>query len=346
MALFSRHLLRVCVAFTCIGSACVTSGQESVAKLGILLDTSAPMGFLVPQARKEVEILNKKLAEIGRPPIVMRELEGASIGKEASLSVPGSKNALYPIKDLFEKSEVDTVYWITSLEGLQSGSGIATIERILNETPEGKPKRQLVIRHIWQEQVEAGDTWLRNPPPPEHDRLDPKSRPGEWYRMIEGGRGLMIRSWHSPPAEFREQFGFPWRSRHSGFLRSAGYSAPVEFDFSWANGLRQRHGLHFMGPKEEWPIRITGRSWIFGNSLIPFLEDGQEEWNEAVLAAMSKRDSIEEDLSQIEARKLGVLFAFGYLQSDLARFQLGEERARRHSSYLYMKDVSRFVQEA
>lgn len=317
----------------------------AIAKLGILLDTSAEMGFLVPQVRKEVRLLNQRLVEMGRPTVVLHESIGASIDREASLSVPGSRNALYPIKALFGEDEVDTVYWITALQGLQSGGGLFAIERLLSESVEGRPARQLVIRNIWQDQLQAGDSWLRNPPAAEVDPLDPATRPEQWYRLVAEKRGVIVRSWQSPPAEFREQFGFPWRVRHSGYLRKEGYTAPVEFDVSWSSQLRQRHQLRFHGPKEEWPTRITGRSWILDHSLVPCLDEGEEEWSEEVFLSLSIRDSMEEDLDRIEADRVGVLFAFGYIQSDLDRFRTGVERSRGHPFYLYMKDISGFVDE-
>jgi len=332
-------------AFLSLGGAALTQGQEVESKLGVLLDTSAEMGFLVPQVRKEVRVLNARLEGQGRELVSLAEIEGASIGREASLSVPGSRNALYPIKKLFEVSKVDTVYWITSLKGLQSGAGFNALEELLDETPEGRPARKLVIRNIWQEQVQAGDQWMRNAPPPETDRLDPAVRPGEWYRLIGENRGIMIRSWQIPLDGHRKEFGFPWRIRHSAWLRKAGYTAPVEFDFSWARSLQQRHRLHFLGSREEWPSRITGRSWIFDHSLVPYPAESEEEWNAEVFGEMRKRDSIDSDLARIEGETIGVLSVFGYLQPDLDRFRLGEERARKTASFLYMKDLSELVKE-
>ncbi len=96
-----------------------TEAQEAApARLGILLDTSAEMGFLVPQARKELRILNEHLASAGRSPVVMREIVGSDLDREASTSVGARRNVLYAMKALYE--ECDTVLWITCLKGQQS----------------------------------------------------------------------------------------------------------------------------------------------------------------------------------------------------------------------------------
>ena len=57
----------------------VFPGDPAPARLAILLDTAAEMGFLVPQVRKEARILNEQLVAAGRPPLPLREMEGASM---------------------------------------------------------------------------------------------------------------------------------------------------------------------------------------------------------------------------------------------------------------------------
>ena len=144
-------------------------------KLSILLDTSAEMGFLVPQVRKEARMLNDQLTAAGRPPVTLREIEGASVDREGSTSLGARKNIIYPLKELF--TQADTVYWITSLKGEQSPQGMFAIEEMLGEKIEGRPKRELIIRNIWQDQLQAGDTWVTRPPAPEADPLDLRNRP-------------------------------------------------------------------------------------------------------------------------------------------------------------------------
>ena len=320
--------------------------SEEEPRVGVLLDISAPMGFVVPQVRKEVRIINRHLEEAGRSSLVLHEWEGASIDREGSLSVPARQNALYGFQTLFEKSEVDTVCWITSLQGMQSGAGLFVLQELLSGGEESAPPRRLVIRNAWQEQLQGGVQWVVRHPDRKSDPLDLESLPREWYRLLDKERGTVIRSWQIPPPEHRRQFGYPWRIRDSAYLRRAGFSAPVEFDFAWANQLRQRHRMHFFGPKEEWPQRITGRSWILDHSLVPYGEESPEGWDEEVLSELANRDAIEADLAAIEAEKLGVLFVFGYERSDLERFRREQGTSRQSPTSAYLEDISGFVTEA
>ena len=105
-----------------IALAFSTPAQE-FKRLGILLDTSGEMGHLVPQARKEVRLLNAELEKAGREPVVLRELEGASVDQPGALGLPARKNAIVVVQQMFAIDKVNRVFWITHLKGKQTGSG-------------------------------------------------------------------------------------------------------------------------------------------------------------------------------------------------------------------------------
>lgn len=327
-----------------LGTTAWTAGraQETApARLGILLDTSAEMGFLVPQARKELRVLNEQMAAAGRPPVLLREMTGSDLDREASTSVGARRNALYGLKALFE--EVDTVIWITSLIGEHSPQGIFAVEQLLRESVPDRPGRQLILRNLWQDQLIAGNDWVRWPPQPEDDPLDPRNRPEEWFRIVEEGHGTIQRSWQVPPASFRAQFGFPARVVESFYLKKLGYEGrEAFFDQAWAQGLHERHQLHFVREKEEWPHRITGRQWVTENTLLPFPDEERRiARSEEVMGEMTGRESIPEDLDRIEAAKLGVLFAFGYLSPDWKRHLSVRDQKPRSWRDRYLADLAR-----
>ncbi len=341
MTLSRRHFLSATVSS--IGLAAQrTFGQEGpVAKLGVLLDTSAEMGFLVPQVRKELRILNEQLAAAGRPPVVLREIVGADLDREASTSVGARRNVLYGLKSLYE--EVDTVIWITSLMGEQSPQGIFSVEQMLRESIPDRPPRQLVLRNIWQDQLIAGNEWVLRPPAAEADPLDPRNRPSEWFRLFEEKRGVIQRSWQVPPADLRPQFAFPSRVADFYYLKKLGMEAKEAFfDQSWSRDLTSRHNLQFVREKEEWPARITGRRWLMEATLLPFVDDaGLASRNEAVFEGLAAREAVMEDLDRIEAAKLGVIFALGYVSLDLKRHLSDRERAPRSWREHYLADLTR-----
>ena len=344
MGLSRRRFL----SFAAIGSLGAGRGgaQEStVARLGILLDTSAEMGFLVPQVRKELRLLNGQLAASGRPPVVLREIAGSDLDREASTSVGARKNVLYGLKTLYE--EVDTVLWITSLKGEQSPQGIFALETLLKESAEGRPPRQLILRHLWQDQAQAGDRWLTEPPGLQEDPLELKNRPEQWYRLLEEGRGNLLRSWQVPPPDFRRVFGFPWRVVHSAYLRRLGQEGgEALFDQGWSRNLTARHGLSFFREKEEWLPRITGRRWIEEVTLLPFPDEAaREERVKQVAETMFARETIEHDLSRIVSEKLGVVFAFGYVSQDWKRFQSVRQNPPRTWRDRYLGDLARIGSE-
>jgi hypothetical protein len=339
--LFSRRRFLSLSALSTIVAARAGSQDAVPARLGILLDTSAEMGFLVPQVRKELRLLNEQLAAAGRPPVVLREMTGSDLDREASTSVGARRNALYGLKALFE--EVDTVLWITPLMGEHSPQGMFAVEQLLRESVTDRPPRQLVLRNLWQDQIVAGSEWVLHPPAPEDDPLDPRNRPEEWFRLVEEKHGVIQRSWQAPPSSFRAQFGFPNRIADFYYLKKLGYEGrEAFFDQIWARELALRHDLQFVREKEEWPARITGRRWLTESSLLPFPDEAAlATRNETVIEALSARESIEEDLSRIEAAKLGVVFALGYVTQDLKRHLSDRDRAPRSWRDFLMADLAR-----
>jgi hypothetical protein len=341
MTLSRRQLL--CATLGSIGAAVEKGfGQEGpVAKLGVLLDTSSEMGFLVPQVRKELRILNEQLAAAGRPQVVLREIVGADLDREASTSVGARRNVLYGLKALYV--EVDTVIWITSLQGQQSPEGIFAVEQLLLESIPDRPARQLLLRNIWQDQLIAGNDWVPRPPAPNADPLDPRNRPAEWFRLVEEKRGVIQRSWQVPPANSRGQFAFPYRVADYHYLKKLEYEAKEAFfDQSWVIDLNKRHNLQFVREKEEWPARITGRRWLMEATMLPFADQaGLTARNQVVFEALANRESIGEDLDRIEATKLGVIFALGYVSLDLKRHLADRDKPPRSWREYYMADLTR-----
>ena len=322
------------------------SGHDTPpARLAILLDVSAEMGFLVPQVRKEVRILNEQLTSTGRPPVTLREMEGASLDQEGSTSLGARRNLIYPLKELF--AEADTVCWITSLKGEQSPNGLFAMEKILRETIEGKPERKLIIRNIWQDQLQAGDSWVIRPPAIEADPLDLRNRPEGWYRLVTEERGLILRSWQIPPPDFREAFGFPYRIAGASFLKKLDTPGnEAFFDLRWARDFEMRHGLKALREKEEWPTRLLGRRWLEESTLVPFLnEETLAARSTTVLEALCDRETIEADLSRIDSARLGVIFGFGYTEQDLKQYQASRDRPSRSWRHRYMADTARIVGE-
>lgn len=343
--LFSRRRF---LSFSALGTVVATraGSQDAVpARLGILLDTSADMGFLVPQVRKELRVLNEQLAAAGRPQVILREMTGSDLDGEASTSVGARRNVLYGLKGLFE--EADTVLWITSLKGEHSPRGIHAVEQLLRESIPDRPARQLVLRNVWQDQLLAGSDWIRHPPDPEEDPLDRRNRPEEWYRIVEENHGVIQRSWQVPPTDFRPQFAFPPRVAEAHYLRTLAYEGrEAFFDQNWARALHGRHDLHFVREKEEWPARLTGRLWVTDSTLLPFPDEEQRaDRGERVFAGLCDRETIGGDLDRIEAARLGVLFAFGYLSPDWKRHLSVRDRQPRSWRDHYLADLARLGAE-
>lgn len=323
-----RVTLIVSVFVASLGGLTAQQDSENGGTLGILLDTSVEMGFLIPQARKEIRLLNENLAKAGREPVLFKEVEGASIDRAGSIAVPGRRNIYHVIKNLIDESDVDTIYWITALQGMQSGEGIFMLSQLFEE--ERSRPRRLVIRNVWQEQLQGGETWLYEPPDSEVDPLGADSIPDDWYLLAEGTNGVVQRSWAVPPRRFIPQFGFPKEIVSRRFMQLSGSpEGRGVFDTGWASEFHASCGLHPMRQDEMWQPRITGRRWMTESSLVPFLDaESLEERTEAVFEMMCKRESIEEDLSTIEAEKIGVLFGMGYVGRDLGRVKGAQERSR------------------
>lgn len=345
MALPRRRFLASSLPVVFWAAGASAAPEPAAAKLGVLLDTSAEMGFLVPQARMELRLLNEQLAASGRLPVELREMEGASIDREGPSMLPARRNAYYALRSLYD--EVDTVLWITSLRGEQSSHGLHALEELLQETVPDRLPRHLVVRNVWQEQLLAGEEWVRHPPPLGADPLEPRNRPEEWYRLLDEGRGRLIRSWQVPPPDYRAVFGFPPRVAGTAYLRKLGQEGgEAFFDQAWSLGLLERHGLRFVGAKEEWLPRFTGRRWVEETALLPYPDEAaRRERSERVFAALCARGSVAEDLDRIEANKLGVVFGFGYVAQDLKRHFANEERPPRNWRERYLDDLVRIGAE-
>jgi len=341
-----------CLSFLALAVGLCTNlrAQEEANRIGILLDTSPEMGFIVPQARKEIRFLNAGLKAAGRSPVVVREFAGASLGRPGALSLGATKNAAFTLKKLYEEDKVDLVYWITALGGVQSGNGIFFLEETVKEAGAGASgERQLVIRNIWQEQIQSGSTWVNDISHPESDPLHPENFPEEWFSAVKAGRGVIIRSWRLPPDSYRDQFAYPFEFRSSLIKRKLGMDgAAVRMDQGWKIGLEQKYDLRFMLKNEQWLNEFPGRKGIRESTLIPFLsEESRALRDESTFKEMTARQSIEEDLQLIEAEKLGVLFGFGFLERDIERLKSMKNRTihDRDMRMNYMQDLTRIVGE-
>jgi len=327
-----------------IGLCGTAQGQEAPARLGVLLDTSPEMGFLVPQVRKEIRILNRQLQEAGRELVEYTEIAGAGLDKEGSFSVGASRNNLYALQKLFREKKVDSVYWITSMKGMQTPAGLEALKQLLVEE---EADRKLLIRNVWQEQLVAGSEWVALPPPADEDRLDPKSRPGEWYDLLEASGGIVIRSWQTPSLSHRAQFGFPFRVR-SGVIakRMQVDSSELHFDIAWTGKLEAQHGLKWIKASEEWLPTITGRRWVYDATLLPFPDlESKKVRDDSVFEALCARSSIEEDLEGIDEEKVGVLFSFGFVKKDVIRFKEFDSKGLPGYVSGYMEDLDRIMGE-
>lgn len=326
----------------CFGSS--VDGEEVRGRLGILLDTSEEMGFLVPQVRKEIRLLNRQLQEVGQPSVEYAEIAGAGLDKEGSFSVGASRNNLYALQKLFREKKVDSVYWITSMKGMQTPAGLEALKQLLLEED---ADRKLLIRNVWQEQLVAGAQWVALPPPADEDRLDPKSRPGEWYELLEATGGIVIRSWQTPSLSHQAQFGFPFRIRSSVIAKRMQVdSSELHFDIAWTGKLETQYGLKWINPNEEWLPTITGRRWIYDATLLPFLDlESRKVRDDSVFEALCERPPIEEDLEGIAGKKVGVLFSFGFVEKDVIRFKEFDSKGLPGYVSGYMEDLQRIMGE-
>ncbi len=352
-----------CVTLVAVGLlAGAVDAQEPVRdyeKLGILMDVSAEMGFLVPQVRKEIRLLNGELFAASREPLAYREIDGCAIDKKGSLGTPASRNAVYALEALIEEDEVDGILWITSLRGEETGFEKDELTKLFpaasggtgkgGEAGGGKPT-QLIVHQIWQDQVQSG---YRGIGAEDHlDQLLAKGLGREWVEVIGNSGGYLMRSWWMPDFEAARYFAFPFRITHSALLRKLDVrELTQQYHATWTSRLRMRYGLEFSRPWESWPITVEGRRWCGETTLVPFLKaaaspgkDDPPHW-QIVYRQMCGRDSIEQDVAMIKADKLGVLFGFGYLERDLASLKNAGNRrlnARQH----YMASLVRIGNEA
>jgi len=150
-----------------------------------------------------------------------------------------------------------------------------------------------------------------------------------------------------PPPDFRTAFLFPYRIAGLPLLKKMDIPGrEANFDQQAAREFMVRHGLMITREREEWPTRLTGRRWVSESTLLPFPgEAARDERAAAVLASLTDRESIEEDLDRIEAARLGVVFAFGYLESDLRNHLSTKDKPPRSARQFYMADLARIAGE-
>ncbi len=170
--------------------------ETSFEKIGILLDISAEMGHLVPQARKEIKHLNEELRKANRPPVTVIEIDGAGLEAPNSLAIPAKKNAVVQLTKLFEDENVSAVYWVTHMRGFQSGDGFDHLEKLVSDETKS---RKLIIKHTWPAELRAGRDWTQGRGDPNLDPLHPKSFPKEWLEPVLKSKGRVLRSWREIP---------------------------------------------------------------------------------------------------------------------------------------------------
>ncbi|NNE93863.1 MAG: hypothetical protein HKN23_19610, partial [Verrucomicrobiales bacterium] len=249
---------------------------------------------IVPQARKEVRLLNRRLEEAGKQTLAIREVEGADVLTPGQLGSPAGKNAILKLRELFGKDEVDGVFWITSMKGKQDGNGFFELEKLLK----AKPGRQLNIRHIWPEQILAGSAWQKDRGHQARDPLHPEGFPTEWLKPVQASSGYVIRAWRAPPADLLDHWGAPDRQL-------------------WQETLRMRYGIRFVRARERWYLRPYGLDLVARQTLVPFFsEESRKARDEEVFRELCQRGSIEDDLQQIKGERIGALFAFGFRERD------------------------------
>ena len=256
-------------------------------RLGILLDTSGEMGFVVPRARKEVRYLNSELQKAGRAPVVLLEMKGASIDQIRGFGLPARRNALVQLKTLFEKEKVDGVYWITHFKGDQSGAGFTLLDQLLSgDTSEGKSSRQLLLRHYWPEQILAGRAWRLDKGSASLDPLHPEAFPEEWLEPIRKSRGYVLRSWRSLPEKYIQLTAYPENA-------------------IWPSELKNRYGLYFFRKGDYRHYEPTGFHLVSRATVVPYSsEKSRKARDQLVYEELCRRPSLEADLSLIERKIL------------------------------------------
>lgn len=328
------------------------SPTRSYEKLGILMDVSPQMGFLVPQARKEIRLLNQNLVAAGRDPLVYHEVEGFKIDAKRSLRTPARKNAVYSLETLIKEDQVAGILWITSLRGEETGFEMDEMRKIFPDNKEGKgiegeEKRvtQLLLHQIWQGHAQSAFRDVGR-----EDVLDQLLDEGlmrEWVQTIKNSDGYLWRSWWLPDFDSSSIFAFPWSVRHGALLRKLDVrKISAQYHDTWTSRLRMRYGLEFAKPREQWARAVAGQAWCEKTTLLPHLKELTDppRWQQ-VYEQMRARDSIEEDLGMIKADKLGVVFAFAGVKSDLAVAKAGGLR-RPNARQLYATELLRIGKEA
>ncbi|MFK5922041.1 MAG: hypothetical protein QM496_07665 [Verrucomicrobiota bacterium] len=340
-----------------LASAKEETPTRSYEKLGILMDVSPQMGFLVPQVRKEIRLLNQRLVEAGRDPLVYREIEGFKIDAKRSLRTPASRNAVYALEGLIKEDQVAGILWITSLRGEETGFEKDEMRKIFPDEKEengvegeGKRVTQLLLRQTWQGHAQSGFRDVGR-----EDVLDQILDEGlmrEWVQTIKNSQGYLWRSWWLPDVESASIFAFPSSVRHGGLLRKLDVrETAAQYHDTWTSRLRMRYGLEFARRRERWARAMVGKSWCAYTTLLPRLKEQSDppRWQQ-VYDQLRARDSIEQDLAMIQADKLGVMFSFAYVKRDLSAAKTGSGRRAKagafYSNELYASELMRIGSEA
>ena len=304
MSMF-KSAMRVAVISVLLGlfvSGKSIAQENDFQNLGILLDTSGEMGFVVPRVRKEVRLLNSHLKEQNRRPVPLAEMEGASIDQARGFGLPASRNALIQIQKFFEEEKIDGLYWITAFKGKQSGSGFALLNNLLSDADsEGeKRKRQLIVRHYWPEQILAGRSWEGDRGDVKLDPLHPGAYPEEWLEPVANSGGFVLRAGRILPEKYSSLAAHP----ESGL---------------WDADLLQRYGLRFFRKGDYRFFYPVGMDLISRETVTPYVSEvSRKPRDQVVYSQMCRRASIEEDIALIDGEKIGVCFYLGYRSKDFS----------------------------
>ncbi len=336
------------------GDLVADDSSRTYDKLGILMDVSPEMGFLVPQVRKEVRLLNEALIAAKHDPVAYREVTGFAVAPRGSLRIPASRNAVHSLEALIKDDGVDGILWITSLRGEETGYEKAEMDKIFSGAKadsEGEEEKdveiktpQLILHQIWQDQARSGfrDVGKED----DLDHLLDEGLMREWIEVIKNSEGYLMRSWWMPDFESASIFAFPWRVTHGNLLRKLNIGeAAQQYQDTWTSRLRMRYGLEFAHLREIWPRTVIGRAWCEETTIVPRLKSDAVplRW-EGVYEKLRARDSIEEDLAMIKADRLGVLFGLGYVKRDLSAAKTGLKR-RVNAKQRYMEELMQIGNE-
>lgn len=193
--------------------------------------------------------------------------------------------------------------------------------------PDGKPNRQLVIRHNWPEQILAGWNWRENLGKVDEDPLHPKAFPGEWLEPVDNSNGYVLRSFRKLPVEYIHLTAYPVNGQ-------------------WNVDLKNRYGIHFLRKGDYTrPFDPTGLNLLSKSTVVPYVSpDSRKARDQLIYREMCRRSSIEEDLSNIDADRIGVCYYLGYKKKD---FNLAVSRPDKSNDPRidYIRNVKAFSKE-